>query len=154
MDVRKKQVRLLHEQTGAGYLDIKRALDETNDDDSLAASILSENRMKIARKRTARLTKTGIIDSYIHTNHRIGALVEISCETEFIASSEVFRELARDMAMHITATNPSSIDDLLNQQYYRDPDKSVSDILLGCIASFKENVVVKRFIRYEVNENG
>lgn len=146
------RIRELHEETGAGYLDCKRALEKAGGNRNLAASSLHEKGIALARKKAARLTKTGIVDAYIHTGSRIGVMIELYCETDFAASTEVFRRFARDMAMHIAAANPSSIDDLLNQEYYRDPARTVNDMLLDCVVSLKENVAIRRFVRYETGE--
>lgn len=145
-------IKLLREQTGNGYIACKRALEKAGGDGELATAMLRENGISIARKKAARLTKAGIVESYVHTNNRIGVMLELYCETDFAAATEVFRSFAHDMAMHIAAMNPSSIDDLLDQSYYRDPDRRVKDVLVECVAVLKENITFRRFERYEVGE--
>jgi elongation factor Ts len=145
-----QSIKLLHEKTGAGYLDAKKALEKTNGSVQQAADLLREKGLSAARKKSARLTNTGIVETYVHTGNRIGVIVELYCETDFASSSEAFRNFAHNIAMHIAAMNPSSVDDLLQQGYYRDPDQRVSEILLECVAALKENVTIKKFSRYEV----
>ena len=146
------KIRQIHEKTGASYMESKKYLEKAGGDADWAAALLYEKGISLAGKRTARLAKTGIIEAYVHTGSRIGVMLELRCETDFASSTEIFRNFARDMAMHIAAMNPSSIDDLLEQGYYRDPGKRVNEALLECIAALKENVAVGRFVRYEVGE--
>jgi elongation factor Ts len=146
------KIRQLHEQTGASYLESKKYLEKAGGDAEHAAALLYEKGISLAGKRSARLTKTGRIEAYVHAGSRIGVMLELRCETDLTSSTETFRKFARDMAMHIAAMNPSSINDLLGQSYYRDPDKGVNETLLECIAALKENVEIRRFVRYEVGE--
>jgi elongation factor Ts len=133
-------------------MESKKYLEKAGGDTEQAAALLYEKGISLAVKRTARLTKTGIVEAYVHAGSRIGVMLELRCETDFASSTEIFRNFARDMAMHIAAMSPSSIDDLLEQNYYRDTGKRVNEALLECIAALKENVEIRRFVRYEVGE--
>lgn len=102
-------VKQLREKTGAGIMDCKEALSECNGDISIAVDFLRKKGLATAAKRAGRATTEGIIESYIHMDNKLGVLVEINCETDFVAKNDDFKEFAKNIAMHITATNPVSI---------------------------------------------
>lgn len=102
-------VKQLREKTGAGIMDCKEALSECNGDISKAVDFLRKKGLATAAKRAGRATTEGIIESYIHMDNKLGVLVEINCETDFVAKNDDFKEFAKNIAMHITATNPVSI---------------------------------------------
>ncbi len=101
-----EQVKALRERTGAGIVEVKKALDEANGDETKAIEILRKSGQAKAVKKGERETKEGVVVSYIHSNNRVGALVQLFCETDFVARNEEFQELAKDIAMHITAAHP------------------------------------------------
>ncbi len=109
MNVAPYAVKQLHEQTGAGYMDAKRALEKANGDFEKAIVALREKGISIAKKKAVRVTKEGVIGFYLHSNERIGVMLEVNCETEFAASTQVFKDLAHNLAMHIAAMNPICI---------------------------------------------
>lgn len=109
MNVAPYAVKQLHEQTGAGYMDAKRALEKANGDFEKAIVALREKGISIAKKKAVRVTKEGVIGFYLHSNERIGVMLEVNCETEFSASTQVFKGLAYNLAMHIAAMNPICI---------------------------------------------
>jgi elongation factor Ts len=104
------QVKQLRERTGAGMMECKKALEETGGNMEAAIDLLRSRGAAKAAKRAERATREGTIGSYVHTNGRIGVLVEVQCETDFVARNDAFRQLARDLAMHIAATNPLALD--------------------------------------------
>lgn len=104
MDLEK--IKNLREKTGAGVVDVKKALEESNGDETLALEIIRKKGQAKAAKKTGRSAKEGILGMYIHSNNKVGALVKLFCETDFVGRNEEFKELARDLAMHITASNP------------------------------------------------
>ena len=110
MTIDAKQVKSLREATGAGMMECKKALLETGGDEQKALILLREKGLAGAKKLAGRATKEGLVDSYIHPNNRIGVLVEINCETDFVARNEVFKQLVHDVAMHIAASAPSFIE--------------------------------------------
>lgn len=101
-----EQIKALRERTGAGIVEVKKALDEAGGDENKAIELLRKSGQAKAVKKGERETKEGVVVSYIHSNNRVGALVQLFCETDFVARNEEFQELARDIAMHITAANP------------------------------------------------
>lgn len=102
-----EQIKKIREQTGAGMVDVKKALDESKGDESLAIEILRKNGQAKALKKSEREAKEGIIGSYVHSNNKICAMVKLYCETDFVARNEEFQHLAKDLAMHISAMNPA-----------------------------------------------
>jgi len=106
MAVNASLVKELRERTGAGMLDCKKALDETNGDIDKAIALLREKGLSAAANKAGRIATEGIVDSYIHSNGRIGVLVEVNCETDFVGKTDQFKEFVKDVAMHIAATNP------------------------------------------------
>tara|TARA_Y100001970_G_scaffold206990_1_gene252146 strand:- start:5507 stop:5977 length:471 start_codon:yes stop_codon:yes gene_type:complete len=149
-----ENIKLLRSETGAGVMDAKRALEEANNDFDKAKEILKEKGIADAEKRASRVTGQGIIESYIHQGNRLGAIIEINCETDFVARTSEFKELAKNLAMQIAAMDPASIDDdndaLMEQQYIKDSDKLIKELVQEVIAQTGENIKIKRFQRFEV----
>jgi elongation factor Ts len=159
-------VKELREQTGAGVMDAKRALEEAEGDMKQAALILKERGVLAAAKRADRETLNGVVDSYIHAGGRIGVLVEVNCETDFVANTEDFRQLARNVAMQVAAMSPQvvSAEDrkateiegpdeevcLLSQPFIRDASRTIADLIQETVAKTGENVRVRRFVRFEL----
>jgi len=190
-------VKELREATGAGVLDCKRALQEADGVLDKAVEILQKQGLAAARKRLGREAREGLIEAYVHTGNRIGALAELNCETDFVARTPEFRQLARDLAMQVVGYGakyisredvPSEVLErewtiyraqaeregkpphvierivegrlskfyeevcLLAQPFIRDGDVKVGDVIAQKIATMGENIVVKRFARYELGE--
>ncbi len=139
----------LREITGAGIMECKKALDEANGDVEEAKAIIMERGLVKAEKKADRKTGAGILESYIH-NNRVGVLLELRCETDFVVRSEPFRTLAHDLAMHIAAMNPQTNEDLLKNIYVKDPSVTVDQLIKGLIAKVGENIQVGKFCRYEL----
>ena len=192
-----EQIKKLRELTGAGVLDAKRTLEEFNGDFDKALAVLKEKGLKAAEKKAERVAKQGLIETYVHGGGRIGVLVEVNCETDFVAATNEFRQLAHDVALQIAATKPLyvSMDDvpadivaaqkkifadaalaegkpanivekivqgktdaffkesvLLRQTFIRDDKLTMQDLVQSVIAILGENIVVKRFVRFELGE--
>lgn len=192
-----QQVKELRETTCAGMMDCKKALVETNGDMEKAIDYLREKGLAAAAKKSGRIAAEGIVESYIHAGGKIGVMIEVNCETDFVAKTPEFHSFVRDLAMQIAASNPTylsrdevplSILDherevlraqalnegkpekiidkmvegrvnkfyaencLLEQPFIKDPDKSVTDIVNGQIQKIGENIVVRRFMRYQMGE--
>jgi len=158
-------VKELRESTGAGIMDCKRALENTGGDVKKATEILREQGLARAEKRSERKAQQGIVDSYIHGGGRIGVIVEVNCETDFVARTEDFRKLARDVAMQVAAMNPKVVGNeesdgageeiapeevLLKQPFIRDASMTVQDLVKAMIAKTGENIVIRRFSRFEL----
>jgi elongation factor Ts len=159
-------IKALREETGAGVMDAKRALEEAGGDSAKAKAILREKGVAAAAKRAERETSNGVVESYIHAGGRIGVLVEVNCETDFVANTADFRELARNIAMQVAAMDPQviSAEDpgregiegsdeevcLLSQPFIRDGSKTIANLIQDTIAKTGENVRVRRFVRFEL----
>lgn len=142
-------IQKLREITGAGVMECKKALEEVNGDFDKAISIIHEKGEVLAEKKSGRTTSAGILESYIH-NERVGVLLEFRCETDFVARSKEFKELAHNLAMQIAAMNPASIDDLLAQAYIKDEALTIDSLIKNAVAKFGENIKVEKFCRYEI----
>lgn len=165
MAITTEQIKALREETGAGVMDAKRALEEAEGDAKRAKEILREKGVAAAAKRAERETSNGVVESYIHAAGRIGVLVEVNCETDFVAKTEAFRTLARDVAMQIAAMNPAVVNPedrteihegndeevcLVKQPFIRDPSRSIGQLINETIATTGENIRVRRFVRFEL----
>ena len=145
----KEQIQKLREMTGAGVMECKKAMEKAGGDFDKAVSIIHEQDMVKAEGKKERMTGAGLLESYIH-NERVGVLLELRCETDFVTRSKEFRELAHDLVMQIAAMNPSSVDDLLKQIYIKDETLVINDLIKRMVAKFGENIQVERFCRYEI----
>lgn len=142
-------IQKLRELTGAGVMECKRALEESRGDFDKAVLIINEQGIIKAQSKGKRKTGAGFLISYIH-NGRIGVLLEIRCETDFVARSEPFQNLAREIAMQISAMAPADTAELLTQLYIKDESIKVEDLIKKTIAQTGENIKIERFCRYEI----
>lgn len=142
-------VQKLREITGAGVMECKKALDEVGGDFDKAIQIIHERGLAKVEKRSGRETSAGLIFSYVH-NERIGVLVDLRAETDFVVRSDPFRNLAKELAMQIAASAPSNIDELLNMPYIRDESKTVKNIIDETISLVGENIKLNNFSRLEI----
>lgn len=138
-------IKHLRDTTGLSFGQIKNALDEAGGDKAKAMEILRAHGLEVAEKKSSRQVKEGIVESYIHSNKKIGVLVELLCETDFVARNSEFQKLAHDLAMQIAAVRPGTAEDLLSQPFIRDQDITVRDLVNQCIAKLGENIQVGRF---------
>ena len=143
-----QQVAALRATTGAGVMDARDALRDAHGDADKAARLLRERGLAKAAKKSAKDVQQGRVHSYVH-NGRIGVLIELRCETDFVARNEEFVALANDLCLHIVAHEPPDVDALLAQQFVRDETAAVKDVLDAAIAKLGENIRVMRFTRYE-----
>ena len=198
MTIDAKIVKSLRDKTGAGMMDCKKALVETKGNLDKAVDHLRKSGIAKAEKKGERIAKEGLVFSYIHHGGRLGVLVELNCETDFVAKTEGFSDLAHNLAMQVAATNPLSIgrEDidntilerekaiysdqakesgkpeniidkmvdgrvekfyaescLLEQQFIKDPDRKIGDLMTEAVATLGENIVINRFIRFAVGES-
>jgi len=149
----KDEVKRLREETGAGVMDCKRALEESKGDFERARALIKERGLAKAQKKSDREAKEGIVEAYVHAGGRIGAMVEVSSETDFVARNPEFRELAKELAMQVAAMDPKDVDDLLEQAYIRDASKKVGELVTGIAAATGENVRVRRFKRFQLGQS-
>lgn len=167
-------IKELREMTSCGVIECKKALEEARGDMNKAKEVLVRRGMELAAKKGSRVAKEGRVEAYVHMGNKIGVLLEVSCETDFVAKSDDFCRFTKDIAMHIAAINPKYIkrEDvpeevlrqypdpekfgkefcLLEQPFVKDPQKTVRDCLNALIASIGENIFINRFIRYKVND--
>ncbi len=195
MNITSQMVKDLRDKTGAGMMDCKKALAENDGDMEKAIDFLRQKGLAVAAKRAGRATSEGVVEAYIHAGGKLGVMVELNCETDFVAKTDDFREFARDVAMHVAAANPVSLsrDDvpaeivererqiyvqqaldsgkpenivekmvagkvdrflseicLLEQQFVKNPEKSIQDMLTELIGKMGENVSIRRFVRFQV----
>jgi len=190
-------VKQLRERTNAGMMDCKKALVESGGDLAEAEAILRKKGIASASKKSLRTAKEGIVGSYIHLHGKVGVLVEVNCETDFVAKNHTFRELVKDLTLHIAATHPLYVNReqipweviererdifraqmvgkpepvinkiiegklekyfatvcLLDQAFVKEPDQTIRDLVSSKIAELGENIVIRRFVRYAVGEEG
>jgi elongation factor Ts len=197
MHIDAKIVKALREKTGAGMMDCKKALQEAEGNEEKAIDILREKGLSAAAKRSGRVANQGIVDSYIHLGGRIGVIVEVNCETDFVARNEEFREFVRNICLQVAATNPSYLkreevpenildkerqiitaqalnegkpekviekivegrldkyfreNCLMDQNFVKDEDVTIGVLLTNLIAKIGENIVIRRFSRFEIGE--
>ncbi len=190
-----EKIKQLREETGAGMMAVKRALQESGEDMEGARKVLRERGQAQAQKKSSRATNEGLIESYIHFNGRVGVMVEVDCETDFVARTPDFKEFARNVALHVASMNPLCVapedipedavaeersvaekqasemgkpenvtrqivegrikkwvseQALLSQPFVKEMDKTVGDLLQDTIQKVGENVVIRRFVRYEL----
>lgn len=145
-----QHIKELREKTGVGISDIKKALEESGGDMARAEALIEQRLGSSAGKRAGKDTVAGVVDAYIHSNARIGTLVELLCETDFVARSPAFKALAHDIAMQSAALAPADIPALLMGPFIKDPNKTMGDVVNEAIGKFGENIKVERFIRFEI----
>jgi len=142
-------VQKLREATGAGVMECKRALTEASGDFDAAVRIINERGIVKAEKKANRATGAGLLESFIH-NGRVGVLLELRSETDFVARSAPFKELAHELAMQIAAMAPEGIPELLAQPYIKDANMTAGSLIKNVVAKVGENIRVERFCRYEL----
>lgn len=167
MGVTVETVKALRDMTGAGIMASKRALEQANGDLDKAQEILKDQGVASAAKKASRATNEGLVESYIHSGGRIGAIVEVNCETDFVARTDDFKNLAHNVAMQVAAMAPQYIDTkdipagenidpqeacLLHQPYIKDPTITVEDVVKEAVVKMGENVQVRRFARFSLGE--
>lgn len=145
-----KSLKKLRDETSASIADCRRALDESNGDYKKALDWLKKRAAEIAAKKSDRETAAGIVEAYIHQGGKVGVLVELACETDFVAKTDEFHKLAREIGMQVAALDPKDVETLLKQEYIRDGSQTIEKLVKGAIGKLGENVTVKRFIRFEV----
>ena len=145
------QVKELREKTGAGMMDCKKVLTETNGDEEKAIELLRERGIAKAAKKSDRIAAEGLVETYISEDGKVGVVVEVNAETDFVAKNEEFRSFVKDVAEQVAKENPADVEALLNQKSIRESDKTVSEVLTNKIATIGENMSIRRFVRFETN---
>lgn len=168
MQIPVDQIKALRERTNAGVLDCKKALQQAGGDLEVAADLLRQSGYALALKKASRVAREGLVEAYVHAGGRLGALVELNCETDFVARTNEFKSLAHDLAMQVAATNPTLLSPdeipedndldptqacLLLQPFIKDPQKTVQELITETIAKTGERIRVRRFARFELGES-
>lgn len=144
-------LRQLREETGFGIMDIKRALEESNGDVDKARQLLQQKSAMVVAKKAQRTTKQGLIETYTHLG-RIGAMVEVNCETDFVARNDEFKNFVHDLSLHIASMNPTSVEELLAQPFFKDELLTIRQVLDQMVGKIGENIQIRRFARFELGE--
>lgn len=142
------QIKKLREKTGGGVMDCRRALEEAKGDEKRAEELLKKWGVEKAEKKAGRTTSAGLVDSYIHAGGKVGVLLEIACETDFVARTAEFKNLAHEICLQIASMNPNDVKTLLKQEYIREPGVTVEQLVKQVIGKLGENITITRFIRY------
>ena len=145
-------IKALREKTGAGIMDAKKALLEANGVMAEAEKILREKGLVKAEKKAERNTGSGRVFCYTHVTGKVGAMIEMACETDFVAENEEFAKLCKEIAMQVASMEPKNLEELLAMEYIRDGSKKVDDLVKELIAKTGENMRIVRFVRYELGE--
>lgn len=178
MSISASQVKELRELTGAGIMESKRALEETGGNIQKAVDVLRQRGLAKADKKAGRVAAQGLVEPYIHAGGRIGAIVELNCETDFVARTDDFKNLAHDLAMQVAASKPRYLNEeeiseadwaelerefgdrkraieatvFLAQPFIKNPRESINDLVRVAIGKLGENIIVRRFSRFEIGE--
>lgn len=152
MKITADKIRKLREETGAPISRAKKVLEELNGDEKKALEILRQEGFEKTAKRADRETSQGIIATYVHHSGKLGVMVELLCETDFVARNDVFKELGKDIAMQISFSNPKDLDELLEQDFIKDSSVKMSDLVKSAIAKTGENIRIGRFSRVELGK--
>lgn len=146
-----EDIKELREKTEMSIGDIKNALVEAGNDKAKALEILQKRGAEIMAKKAERTAKQGLIDCYVHQG-RTGVLVEVNSETDFVARNADFKSFVHDISLQIASMKPENIEELLEQEYIKDPSKKISDLLKETIAKIGEKIVIKRFVKFELGK--
>ncbi len=142
-------VKQLREKTGAGMMDCKKVLTETDGDMEKAAELLRERGIAKAAKKSDRIAAEGLVAAYVTADKKVGAIVEVNAETDFVAKNAEFKSFVDDIACQVAEKNPANVEELLEQKYIKDESKTVKEVLTNKIATIGENMTIRRFVRFE-----
>lgn len=144
------QVRQLRKETGISISECTKVLKEAGGNLERARDLLRQKGKQIAAKKEMREVGEGLVEAYVHPTGKTAAMVDLRCETDFVARSEDFKNLAHELALQAASMNPETVEELLSQPYIRDPGRTIRDLMVESIAKIGENIVVKRFSRFEI----
>ena len=143
------QVKDLREKTGAGMMDCKKVLTETNGDMEKAIELLRERGIAKAAKKSGRVAAEGLVEAYVSEDGKVGAIVEVNAETDFVAKNDEFKTFVANVAKQVAEKNPENLEALLAQESIEEAGKTVNEVLIGKIATIGENMNIRRFARFE-----
>lgn len=147
-----KLLKKLRQESGAGIADCRKALEESGNDYKKAQEWIKKHGIEKAAKKSDRKTSQGLVEAYVHQGGKVGAMIEITCETDFVARTDDFKNLAHELAMQVAAMNPKDVPSLLKQEYIRDASMKTEDLVKQTIAKLGENIVVKKVVRISLGE--
>jgi len=168
LEISTEMIKELREQSGAGIMECRNTLVTTEGDMDKAIQLLKEQGLLKAQKKAERATTQGIVEAYVHMGSRVGAMIELNCETDFVARTAEFKELAHNLAMQVAAMSPCYVAEgevpagadvdikevcLLLQPYIKEPSQTIQDVITETVARVGENIRVGRFVRYELGDS-
>jgi len=151
-NIKLEQIKKLRDKTKAGVMDCRTALEECGGDFQKACEWLRKKGIAAAGKRAGRQTNNGVVEAYVHPDSRIASVVELACETDFVARNQEFKKLAHELVLQVAAMAPKNIEELLKQPWIRDEKKTIGDLIKETIAKVGENIVVRRIFRCELGK--
>jgi len=146
-----QQIKELRDKTGISVSACKKALEETGGDMEKALTVLQRESAKSAEKKADRVLGSGVIEAYVHNNKKVGVILELKSESDFVSGNEEFRTLAKDIAMHIAASGPVDVNELTGQPYIKNPTVTVKELLNQAVQKFGEKIEVSRFAKYNLS---
>ena len=146
-----QQIKELRDKTGISVSSCKKALEETAGDVEKALTVLQRESAKSAEKKADRTLGAGVVEAYIHNNKKTGVLIELMSESDFVSGNEDFRTLAKDIAMHIVASSPLDLNELVGQSYVKNPTITVKELINQAVQKFGEKIEVSKFARYSLS---
>ncbi len=152
MEVSIDLLKKLRQETSAGIADCRTALEDAKGDYEKARKLIIERGLEKASKKEGKETSQGVIASYVHQTGKVGVLVELRCETDFVARTDEFKALAHEITLQVASMNPEKVEDLLKSPYIRDPKVSISDLIKQTVAKVGENITVAKFTRMQLGE--
>ncbi len=145
------EIKELREKTGISIAQCKKSLEEAGGDMAKALELLKAKGAEIADKKAERVLRAGAVKAYIHSNGKLGALVQISAETDFVANNAEFKALAEDVAMHVAAMDPADNEELAGQPFVKDPSITITDLINSYVQKFGERIELVRFARFDTS---
>ncbi len=152
MTITTEMIKKLREATGGGVMECKKALEEAKGDEKKAAELLKKWGIEKSAKKADRETNAGLIDTYVHLGGKVGVMVELLCETDFVARTDDFKHLAHEICLQVASMDPKDVKTLLAQEYIRDPKVKIEDLIKQTIGKLGENIRLTRFVRYGLGE--
>ena len=152
MSVSAKEIQEIRNETGLGVMDIKNAMEEAGGDREKAMEILKKRVGDKMEKRSGRATGQGKIGAYVHGDGKSAVMVEVNCETDFVAKNEDFQQFIKDLTLQIISMKPENVEELLKQDFVKDTKKTIEDLLKDIIAKTGENIVIGRFVVYSIGK--
>ncbi len=144
------QIKQLRDATGISVMQCKKALEDAGGDMDKALVFLKEKGVEVAAKKSDRNLNAGTVEAYIHGGGAVGAMIELNCESDFVGRNEEFKALAKDLVMHIAASNPVNLEELLSQPFIKNPDETITDLIKNKIQKFGERIEVRKFVRFSL----